>query len=52
MTDSFGASLASSALDCSAGRDPGRVDYNANTQPKSLIINAPISALQIYTSAR
>ena len=31
---------------------PRQSDYNTNTQPKGLIINAPLSALQIYTSAR
>src|ERR1700678_4053984 len=31
---------------------PRQSDYNTNTQPKGLIINAPLSALQTYTSAR
>jgi hypothetical protein len=31
---------------------PRRSDYNTNTQSKGLIINAPLSALQIYGSAR
>jgi hypothetical protein len=52
ITDSFGASPVSSALDHSARARPRQSDYNTNTQPKGLIINAPLSALQIYTSAR
>jgi hypothetical protein len=31
---------------------PRQSDYNTNTQLKGLIINASLSALQIYTSAR
>ena len=31
---------------------PRQSDYNTNTQPKGLIINAPLSALQICTPAR
>ena len=31
---------------------PRQSDYNTNTQSKGPIINAPLSALQIYTSAR
>ena len=31
---------------------PRQSDYNTNMQPNGLIINAPLSALQICTSAR